>query len=85
MSDPPLATPGVSQLKGVNAPFACNACGRSYSRLDHLARHYRSRESASNACNIPWGHVVHANAGRAQDTKERPFPCVTCGKHFSRA
>lgn len=28
-----------------NAPFACNVCKRSYSRVDHLARHHRSRKS----------------------------------------
>ena len=27
------------------APFACNVCKRSYSRIDHLARHHRSRRS----------------------------------------
>lgn len=27
-------------------PFVCNVCKRSYSRIDHLARHYRSREVA---------------------------------------
>jgi hypothetical protein len=26
------------------SPFACNICKRNYSRVDHLARHYRSRE-----------------------------------------
>lgn len=26
-----------------SAPFACNVCKRSYSRVDHLARHHRSR------------------------------------------
>jgi len=25
------------------SPFACNVCGKNYSRVDHLARHYRSR------------------------------------------
>ena len=25
-------------------PFSCNVCKRSYTRVDHLARHYRSRE-----------------------------------------
>ena len=24
-------------------PFSCNVCRRSYKRLDHLARHFRSR------------------------------------------
>lgn len=28
-----------------NAPFSCNVCRRSYTRVDHLARHYRSRLS----------------------------------------
>lgn len=28
-----------------NAPFACNVCKRNYTRVDHLARHYRSRKS----------------------------------------
>lgn len=27
------------------APFACNVCKRNYTRVDHLARHYRSRKS----------------------------------------
>lgn len=31
-----------------NAPFACNVCKRSYSRVDHLARHHRSRGSPTN-------------------------------------
>lgn len=26
-----------------NNPFLCNVCRKSYSRIDHLARHYRSR------------------------------------------
>lgn len=26
------------------APFSCNVCQRSYTRIDHLARHYRSRK-----------------------------------------
>jgi hypothetical protein len=28
-------------------PFVCNICKRTYSRLDHLGRHYRSRNSPS--------------------------------------
>lgn len=30
--------------RGEVAPFSCNICKRNYSRVDHLARHYRSRE-----------------------------------------
>jgi hypothetical protein len=26
-------------------PFSCNVCKRTYTRVDHLARHYRSRRS----------------------------------------
>lgn len=29
-------------------PFVCNICKKSYSRIDHLARHYRSRELCRN-------------------------------------
>jgi uncharacterized Zn-finger protein len=29
----------------VPSPFKCNVCQRSYSRIDHLARHFRSRMS----------------------------------------
>lgn len=29
-----------------DTPFACNVCKRSYSRVDHLARHHRSRMSS---------------------------------------
>ena len=25
-------------------PFSCNICRKSYTRIDHLARHYRSRK-----------------------------------------
>lgn len=28
-----------------NAPFKCNICQRNYTRVDHLARHYRSRKA----------------------------------------
>lgn len=27
-----------------NNPFVCNLCKKTYSRLDHLGRHYRSRD-----------------------------------------
>jgi uncharacterized Zn-finger protein len=27
-------------------PFSCNVCRRSYTRLDHLARHFRSRTTS---------------------------------------
>lgn len=31
-----------------DTPFACNVCKRSYSRVDHLARHHRSRRLSTS-------------------------------------
>lgn len=36
------AEPPVTKSQ-MNHPFVCNICKRSYSRVDHLARHHRSR------------------------------------------
>lgn len=33
-----------NQTQPQSSPFSCNLCGRSYTRLDHLARHFRSRK-----------------------------------------
>lgn len=37
-------------------PFSCNVCKQSYSRVDHLARHYRSRAYLSLSSSY---HVVY--------------------------
>jgi Fungal Zn(2)-Cys(6) binuclear cluster domain len=42
-----VCTPGqtVPSDNGLpHNPFSCNICRRSYTRIDHLARHYRSRK-----------------------------------------
>lgn len=41
--------PPITRVQAVSdKPFVCNICKRSYSRLDHLARHHRARKS--NTC-----------------------------------
>lgn len=40
------------------SPFACNVCNRSYRRVDHLARHYRSRKCERTT---PEYHTDHRN------------------------
>jgi len=55
------------------SPFSCNVCGRSYSRVDHLARHYRSRtlqaalESLEKIPNLTYhqAKLYHRHAGEA--------------------
>lgn len=41
----PVAVAGIlpATKNSQASPFSCNVCGRSYTRLDHLARHFRSR------------------------------------------
>lgn len=68
-------------------PFACNVCGRNYSRVDHLARHYRShtREKpfCCSTCNKTFGradllkrHSISHNAGQ-RDKRQHSSPQVT--------
>ena len=45
--------PEAILVEGSN-PFQCNVCRRSYSRIDHLARHYRSRQSFSPRLGVPY-------------------------------
>jgi uncharacterized Zn-finger protein len=47
----PPASAGIEQIeRGHTAnPFSCNVCKRSYTRVDHLARHYRSRKYHPNS------------------------------------
>lgn len=58
----------------------CSHCGRSFSRLEHLQRHVRTRESP----------IVNSRRFRLAaglnilvDTKEKPFRC-SCGRAFAR-
>jgi len=46
MDDEPETVDGAGDGQVSENPFVCNICKKSYSRIDHLARHYRSRELA---------------------------------------
>lgn len=39
-------------------PFSCNVCGKSYTRIDHLARHYRSRQFSFPFLSVPFADSV---------------------------
>lgn len=56
----------------------CSMCDRTFTKLEHLKRHERSRK-----LNVTVGGV-HAGLMTALDTKERPYECPTCNKSFSR-
>lgn len=38
----------VTDSPQTESPFSCNVCKKSYTRIDHLARHHRSREVGSS-------------------------------------
>jgi hypothetical protein len=61
--------------------FQCGTCFQSYTRLDHLARHVRSRK-------ILYVHPVclgySLNTLNIVDTQEKPYRCGVCNKRFGR-
>jgi uncharacterized Zn-finger protein len=61
--------------------FQCTTCQRTFTRIDHLARHVRSRESWTQG--LYREHSVVPNYD-ATDLQERPFQCQECGKAFGR-
>lgn len=58
--------------------ISCNVCNRSFARLDHLARHLRSRESKLQQL------IVDVLSSNDLDSKEKPFTCDICDKNFGR-
>ncbi|GAM86962.1 hypothetical protein ANO11243_049830 [Dothideomycetidae sp. 11243] len=57
-TSPPPARSAGSDANSVpggipSNPFSCTICHRRYSRIDHLARHHRSRESRSRPLSRP--------------------------------
>ncbi|KAB2578680.1 Zinc finger protein [Lasiodiplodia theobromae] len=57
--------------------FQCTECKRSYTRVDHLARHVRSRS-------CPCVPRSHPSLTASTDLQEKPFQCDVCHKGFGR-
>lgn len=55
----------------------CSMCDRTFTKLEHLKRHERSRMSDLLI-------LIMQSADNGSDTKERPYECPTCNKSFSR-
>jgi len=66
--------------------FQCAMCKRHYKRLDHLARHVRSREY-SDRTRTPLRQIRFRgdNTGAGLDTQSKPYKCHLCPKAFGRA
>lgn len=76
MGDQPLQNDAnASELRSPSGPPTCAICGRTYSRIDHLERHLRSRKLPSEQ------HVVLAHAslsvGRLVGLPPCPQPPLT--------
>ena len=74
--------------------FQCGTCMRKYKRLDHLARHVRSRESSLGHLHEQCGlecSILHKRYPVTKtddvylaDTQTKPFQCPICNKAFAR-
>jgi uncharacterized Zn-finger protein len=56
----------------------CSLCDRKFTKLEHVKRHERSR---TPQC-VP--DSMRSLLTTTADTRERPYECPTCKKHFSR-
>lgn len=72
------ATTPVATEQAPSNPLTCPTCGKTYSRIDHLERHSRSRTSCSLR-NLFVSELTRL------DLQLKPFSCSTCGKAFARA
>jgi uncharacterized Zn-finger protein len=58
--------------------FQCGSCKKNYKRLDHLARHVRSRVFASSIDSVIVAYLLYL------DTQTKPYKCHVCPKAFTR-
>lgn len=96
----PLSTMATnSQTRSPDAPdagqFQCGTCMRKYKRLDHLARHVRSRKTSQYGQSQ--GRMAQSprrsyrlccrrqlTTPSVPDTQTKPFQCPICNKAFAR-
>ncbi|XP_066568294.1 uncharacterized protein LOC136755526 [Amia ocellicauda] len=67
-------------------PYCCSECGRGFSQLANLKKHYLihtgERPHHCTQCGKSFRHLCNLNKHRLVHTGERPFPCTQCGKRF---
>ena len=66
-------------------PFKCSACGKSYDRKTHLARHVRTHSGKDNFVCVECNKSFTRKAGLQLHMKihaTKPFSCSQCQKSF---